>query len=111
MSRITAFLLFTAAVLGWSLVALLGTTRLSQSGVVSVVGLGNLLLLGAFSLGLRVHGRATWLAASMPLGGSLVTLAVGLARRGALGIPLLAVGVVALFLARREREARAPRLA
>ena len=69
---------------------------------IPVVGIGDLVLFGAFLLGLREFGCRPWAAAGVLATGLLIALAVGLARGGAFGIPFMAVGVLGFVVFHRR---------
>lgn len=72
--------------------------------IVPAVGIGDLLLLGSFAIGLRLLGQSRWVAAVVPGIGLLAAMAIGLAVGGAFGIPFMAAGVVLVALTGRGQN-------
>lgn len=69
--------------------------------LIAVVGIGDLLIFGVLFLGLRGHGHPWRLVWTVLTFGLLVALLVGLLRGGAFGIPVTAIGAIALTYRRR----------
>jgi hypothetical protein len=86
-----------------TLVPYLAVTIAWRGQQVPVAGIGDLILLGVFFLGLRQVGFRAWAGWAVPTLGLLVALAVGLVAGGVFGIPFMAAAVVAVLYARRRR--------
>ena len=101
----TRWLLDTESEVASSTLQLLAVSIPVGDATIPVVGVGDLLLLSAFFVGLRSQGLRWRSSFGVLAVGLLVALAVGLSRGGAFGIPFMTVGVLMLLASRRHVRA------
>lgn len=70
----------------------------------AVMGVGDMLLLGAFAMGLERSTRMPLVSAAAPILGLVVALAVGLSRGGVYGIPFMAAATMLVLVYARWRR-------